>query len=361
MGSIEVKYLRVTPSGFYWEPSRLVRKLGFASEALGRDEVKALARAKQLNDQVARMLADGEALLPRPPQEGTISWVIAEVWRKSARWKRLAPKTVRGYEQAIAAIEDWCGDKPAASITRKAVKVWQRQLEERAPAMAAAILRVLRIVMNHAIDEGLRTDNPAEALGLHTAGGNSQPWTDGEVQVFCATAQRLGHPSMEVAVMLAVCLGQREADVLRLSWTQLDRPTGGFWLTQAKTKARLFVPALPELLAILGRTEMRSPTIVISEATGVPYKEDHFRHLFRDIADAAGLSKERKFMHLRHTAATRLGEAGASNKQIQAITGHRSEAVLGRYVRPNSEMARSAIGLLQRNRKRTATESGDGK
>ena len=56
-------------------------------------------------------------------------------------------------------------------------------------------------------------------------------------------------------------------------------------------------------------------------------------------------------MHTRHTAATRLGEAGCSDEHIRAVTGHASREVVGRYVQPNATTARAAIATLTRNRK----------
>jgi len=48
-------------------------------------------------------------------------------------------------------------------------------------------------------------------------------------------------------------------------------------------------------------------------------------------------------MLLRHTAATRLGEAGCSDDLIRAVTGHADRSVVARYVRPNATMAQAAM------------------
>lgn len=369
MGKIgmTIAYLRQKPSGFYWEPSRRLIKLGFHAEPLGTDEIRAIERARALNAGVtAELMNQG---VTGTPAEGTISYVIA-LYKKSDTWLTLSPKTQRGYQQALDRIETWAGDRPARTVTRKAIKTWQRALEEKAPAMAAATLRVLRIVLGVAMDEGYRDDNPALKLGLHTAGGDSEPWSAEDIEAFCETAIRMGYRSMALAVRCGECLGQREGDTLRFARAQFDVKRNLFAITQSKTRTRrkprkpgtrLEIPVLPELRSEIEASPIASPVLIVHEGTGRPYKEDHFRHLFAEIREKAGLPKDRKFMHLRHTCATRLGEAGCSDDLIRSVTGHKDRGVVSRYVKPNSTMSRAAIRLLVKNRKRTATENGKGR
>ncbi len=164
---VTIPYLRQTPSGFYWEPSRKVKALGFAAESLGKEEAKAFARARKLNDQVAAEMR-GDAPEPAAPIEGTVAWMIGE-YKKSKRWKRLEPATQRGYRQCLSEIEEWGGDKRVEAITRKAAKKWQENIEERAPAFAAAIIRVLRVVMHFARDEGYKIQDDPFASGEYAA------------------------------------------------------------------------------------------------------------------------------------------------------------------------------------------------
>jgi hypothetical protein len=86
-----------------------------------------------------------------------------------------------------------------------------------------------------------------------------------------------------------------------------------------------------------------------------PYKEDHFRHCFADIRTAAGLDPDLRFMDLRRTAGTRLGDAGCTLHEIRAITGHLSLQVVARYVRPTTTQAEAAMRKLKRNQARTKT------
>lgn len=48
-------YVRSKPSGYYWEPSRKLRAMGFLPVALGKDKERALRRAATINERAARL------------------------------------------------------------------------------------------------------------------------------------------------------------------------------------------------------------------------------------------------------------------------------------------------------------------
>ena len=226
-------------------------------------------------------------------------------------------------------------------------------MAERTPAYAAATVRVLRIVLHFAKDEGYQVADLAR-MRLHVAGGKGEPWEDWEISAYLDEARRRGRQSMALALMLGVCLGQREGDVLRLGRSAYDPVTGTVTLRQSKTGRALAVPVLPELEREIAVTPARGTIFVVSEKSGKPYKARYFARIHREICQGAGIPDSRWFMHLRHTAATRLGEAGCSDELIRAVTGHKSRGVVARYVRPTDTMARAAIAKLQDHRgKRT--------
>jgi hypothetical protein len=154
-----------------------------------------------------------------------------------------------------------------------------------------------------------------------------------------------------LSVDIGAELGQREGDTIRLSWPQYEG--GSFTLRQRKTGRLITIPATTELRQALAEAPRRSPTIVISETTGQPYKEDHFRHEFARIRALAGLPAELRFMDLRRTAVVRLAEAGCSVPEIAAVTGHsidRTARILEVYLPRTAPMARSAVARLDQAR-----------
>lgn len=347
--TLDIPYVRRTPSGWYWEPSRKLRRLGFTPHALGTDEVEAIRRAKELN---ARVFGEAAREPYQPPvRKETIAWIIKHCYLPSPQFTELADKTKIGYRRALLQIERWAGDQPARAVSRKAIKAWQRALEESTSRLsAAATLRVLRIVMGVALDEGIIQTNPALKLRLATPGERDRVWADAEVERFCTACVAMERRSIAMAVQLALWLGQRQADVLRLAWAKIDLARGRVLVKQQKVGRELLVPISPELRAWLDTTPRAGDTVVLSERTGAPYAEDNFRALFAEARAAAGLDADLLFMDLRRSAATRLAQAGCSISEIMAITGHRTLQVVGRYVRPDDTMAQAAMTKLLKNR-----------
>lgn len=75
-----------------------------------------------------------------------------------------------------------------------------------------------------------------------------------------------------------------------------------------------------------------------------------FFGLLRKLRAGGRVAEGLTFHGLRHTVAVALAEAGASTRDIMAVTGHRTEAMVATYVRDagTDRRARSAIRRLER-------------
>ena len=107
--------------------------------------------------------------------------------------------------------------------------------------------------------------------------------------------------------------------------------TGKIAVRQEKTGASLLIPIAPELaeaLALVPRTNM---TFLLTER-GAPFTAAGFGNWIRDRCDEAGLP-QCSAHGLRKLAATRLANAGCSEREIMAITGHKSVSEVSRYVK----------------------------
>ena len=146
------------------------------------------------------------------------------------------------------------------------------------------------------------------------------------------------------AVMLGAHLGQREGDVLRLTWAQFDGEA--VTLRQSKTGEQLVVPAHPELVAYLERLPRIELGTIVVGARGRPLTGNGFRTLFQRQRAAAGVSGI-TFHGLRHTAAQALAEAGCSEAEIRAVLGHRTSQMASHYTR-RADQARLAGAAVER-------------
>jgi integrase len=362
MGRFTVRYLVAKRQKghvlYYWQPKGILREAGFLPRRLAErtnDLADAIREAEALNRELDAWRAGQRPVAVQP---GTMPWLV-KLYRSDPRYCDLAAKTQRGYDQCLAIIEAWsgrAGHPPLATIQRKHVAIFYRSMAA-TPAKASAVLRVLRLLLAFAVDQGELDRNPAEKMRLKVSPPRDQIWMPEQIETFVATAETKGRASIGLAAELGAGLGQREGDCIRLGWSQYDG--SAVQLRQRKTGKLIAAPAIDSLRRALDAAPRTAVTIVVSERTGRSYTEDNFTHLFREIADAAGLPPDLQFRDLRRTAVVRLAEAGCSVPEIAAITGHslRTAAqILEVYLPRNATMARNAITRLEEYRARTKLE-----
>jgi integrase len=211
---------------------------------------------------------------------------------------------------------------------------------------------VLRIVLAFAIDRDYRRDNPAKEIKRLPTGDGHATWPDWAIDRFLASAP----PMMGLALKLGLYTGQREGDVLAMSWHDYDREHidgAHIDVVQSKTGTKLWIPVHTLLCEALDSQERVSP-IMLTTDTGRPFRGSNFRHHFGNAMKAAGI-EGLSYHGLRYAATARLFEAGCNPKEVAAITGHRSLAMLDKYGREADQkrLARAAIVRLEQNAHRT--------
>ena len=268
MARVKIRYLVEKRQGdhalFYSQPSRSLRAQGWFPRRLARgtnNYLDAIKEAESLNGEVDAWRKN--QLVALPPQESTLPWLIRR-YEQEPSFKELAISTQRGYGQCLRIIEQWsreAANPPLKTLTRRAVKEFHRAMHDRRHK-ANAVMRVLRLLLNFAIDEGLIDRNPAERLRLVGTPPRTAVWSDNDIQAFVNTALDADRPSLALAVLLGAHLGQREGDILRLSWTQYDRAE--IELRQQKTGKFLRVPLTEVLKTALDSAPRVSTQIVVN-------------------------------------------------------------------------------------------------
>ncbi len=211
------------------------------------------------------------------------------------------------------------------------------------PAAANTALKRLRTLINYSIALGWRETDPTKGI-IKFKEGEYHTWTEAELAQFEA---RWPIESRErTAYALALCTGQRRADVCAMTWADLE---GGYIrVTQEKTGTKLVIPVHPSLAKAL-KAWPKSPLHIITSARGRRYTVESFGNLMARAIHAARLPKICVLHGLRKAAARRLAEAGCSAGQIAAITGHKSLGEIERYTRAasQSQMADDAMARLR--------------
>jgi len=346
MAQVKIPYfIEKSNNRFYWQPGKALREAGWRPETLPKDRTLAIERAQELNTKVQQWRHNSNVVLPSVDiaQIGTMDWLM-RVYKRSNDFKKLAPKTKKGYDQNMEEISKWFGDEIIVKITPAQIKRKYEHRRQEAPSWAQAIIVMMRILYKFAASENIvKPDfNPAKAVTVQkprSVKTEADLWTHEDVAAFVRTADAMGYHSVGTAVMLNAYLGQRSGDVI--NWQKSYYKNGAIDYVQSKTGAEVYLPLdifphlkkrLEEEIARQRQFVVTATTIIVSETTGRPYKADNFRSVFARIRQEASKKhpslKNKWFMRLRHTAIVRLDEAECTDVEISTITGHSPQSVL---------------------------------
>jgi integrase len=196
----------------------------------------------------------------------------------------------------------------------------------------------------YAVSIQLRADDPTSGFKVkHRQSDGIITWGEPQIEAF-RQHHALGSRA-RLALELLLNTVQRRSDVIRMGRQHVRGDL--IQITQQKTGAKLRLPLLPELLAAIGATPSEHLTF-LTTARGKPFTEDRFGHWFREQCDAAGLQGYSAH-GLRKAGCRRLAEAGCTEKQIAAWSGHRSLAEIARYTRAADQemLARAAVDKMR--------------
>jgi integrase len=243
-------------------------------------------------------------------------------------------------------IERFCrehGDKRLATLERHhIVKLIAARAEQ--PGAANSLRKALRELMKHAVEMGLRADDPTrDVKAINNSSSGYHSWTEDEIERFEAH-----HPvgSRErLALALLLYTGQRRGDVIRLGHQHVR--AGVLSLRQEKTGTELSIPLHPRLVEVIAGTQRGNMTFLVTKRGG-PFGAVPFSNWFRKACNAAGLPSHCSAHGLRKAAARRLAEAGCSTFEVAAITGPASLRELERYTKAvaQGKLAESAMAKV---------------
>jgi integrase len=218
------------------------------------------------------------------------------------------------------------------------------------PRKADYVWTTLARILAVAKDRGRIKINVCERGGrLYDADRSEIIWSADDIKAFCTVAS----VELQAAMLLALWTGQRQGDLLRLTWSAYD----GQYIRLRQSKAKggkgryVTIPVGAPLKAALDAAlkENRSAVTILTNSRGKPWTEDGFRTSWDKAFKAAKLD-DLHFHDLRGTAVTRLALAGCTVPEIAAITGHAMQTVQdildAHYLGGRVELAESAIKKL---------------
>lgn len=190
----------------------------------------------------------------------------------------------------------------------------------------------------------LAANNLAGFRRLYQSDRSDKIWLPEHIEAF----MRVAPVEMQRALIVALHSGQRQGDILRLTWTNYD----GTALTLRQGKAKragksapvVTVPCTKAVRRMLDDLP-RNAAVILTTKTGRPWMKRYFAHEWDKATKAAGVVGLH-FHDLRGTAVTLLSEAGCTPQQVATITGHSLKTVmviLEKYLARTRHLAEAAI------------------
>jgi integrase len=223
------------------------------------------------------------------------------------------------------------------------------------PATVNRELATLSHLFHRAVEWKWLDRLPARAPKLTESGGRAVALSDQECErlITAALAGAGADPDLWLFVAFGLNTAMRHGEIMAARWDQLDLVKLRLFIPDAKAGQRE-QPITPELADILaGEREMRDDRQgwIFPSPRGLTAAGHRLRmgRPFREAVEAAGLDPELVTPHvMRHTAITKLVEAGVDLPTVQRISGHKTLATVLRYTHVHGRHIDEAIRALGR-------------
>lgn len=273
----------------------------------------------------------------------TLGQLIAS-FKAARQFTELSASSRKDYGAALDAILKDFGKSTPLCVMDHArmhgqIEKWHESMRQ-TPRKADLWLAVLHRLLAFGVKKERLAHNRAGGIKrLYVSTRARLIWTEAAIETFCGGASA----ELAWAVRLAYATGQRQGDLLALTWN--DVSAEGITFRTSKTGVRIFVPLYDELREALEGISKRGVQ-VLTTAAGRPWQPDTFRHEFRAACRAANVGEGLHFHDLRGSALKAFADAGASELELRAISGHSMSTMagaLGSYIDAFKSLAESAV------------------
>ena len=289
---------------------------------------------------------------------------LVDAFRDSADWQKMRESKREIMALNLKAGCKKFGDMPVEALKDRRVRAvflgWHDHVAQTHPRAADAKLSALQRVLGWAHDRALAPANPIEKFRrAYTSNRVDKIWLPHHVSAFEGVAK----PEIALALHLALHTGQRQGDLIRLTWKAFDG--AGLALIQSKTRTRIYIPCTAALLAALQEEKVKARgAYILTAPHGRPWTSDAIKSAWTSTFKQAGIEEDLHFNDLRGTAVTMLAEAGCTVPEIAAITGHSLRSatrILEVYLARTKVLANAAILKLNEHaRNKTVNASVNG-
>lgn len=299
---------------------------------------------------VASLAAAEQTLLKRT--DGTLTGLI-RAFEQTAKWRKLAESTRKEYARVFKFWDGKFGTVPLRALAqktfRKRVLEWHDEFSQDKPREADNRVTVLARVLSWAAKDSDLAENVLDGFErAYSSDRSDKIWLPEHVAAFMDAAES----DMQLAMVLALHTGQRQADIRKLAWSQYDGKA--IRLRQGKTGREVIIPCTAALKATLDAAPRRGLLMLVTK-TGRAFQKRYFAQQWDEVAVKAAATEpgitDLHFHDIRGTTVTMLFEAGCNVAEVASITGHtlrRAQEILDRYLARTSTMATSAIAKFEK-------------
>lgn len=330
------------------------------------------ARTKaEAKTELERLIAE-QSEAPADSKPLTLDWLAVEF---SA--KKLIPAEYRGntkikgmrsharQRQYLKVIRDRFGVRPIGSITYEDLVEYRqfrhetpkRNGEPRSVSQVNKELSLLRSMFRFAIRSGYLAKSPFESgdslINLADEVERDRLLTrEEEAKLLSLCTGRRAY--LGTIIMIAVDTALRKGEILQLRWSDVSIEAGLIQVRSTTTKTRR---ARSVGMTARVRAALSQRIDAARRRKGFSEEELIFGGV-KDIKKPFDTCREKAkienlvFHDLRHTATTRMIEAGMAPGQVMKITGHSQWKTFARYLNVNDDTARQAAGFLDALNKR---------
>lgn len=268
---------------------------------------------------------------------------------QSPKFRSLKPGTQREYRRTLELIREKNGKRDFTQLKRRDV-IAARDAYSDTWRKANAMVEMISVLAKLAIELEWITTNPASGVSKLT-GGSYEAWPDEKLEdyerhcnTYCLTTERTVYE-------LCIGTGQRIGDVCQMRWDQFNE--GYMDVLQEKTGAVLTIYC-PERLRTHLEGLPRQGRYILAKSLAEPIGKRRVQQMIRRVRSK--IDADNLVIHgWRYNAAKSLAEAGCSDTEIQAVTGHKTLTMVMKYRQQANQrkLSKSAQERREQNKNET--------
>jgi integrase len=228
-----------------------------------------------------------------------------------------------------------------SDITPDLIEKYKAKRREKvSPSTVNRELACLKTVYSKAIEWEKTESNPVKKVKFYKEDNVKERILEpGEMKKLLDAAA----PHLKAVLIIALNTGMRRNEMLGLKWKNINFARGYIFIEDSKSGRSRKVPMNSIVSDMLKSMDKTKKFVFSNPHTKRPLK--NISTSFKSACEKSGI-KDLRLHDLRHTAATRMIEAGIDLVTVSKILGHSSIQMTMRYAHPTPENMQRAVESL---------------